>query len=68
MNFFSSIPIADALQVWDSVKEKSSSTSKPKLTGDGLDFSFITPTLLGQIYYLDPIFNIHTNYLSFSLT
>jgi len=36
------MPLADALKVWDSVKESANSNS----TTDGIDVSFVTPTIL----------------------
>ena len=49
MNFFQ-FPITDALAVWDSVKDvKDNVTSnRPKIGSDDLNFSFITPTILGN--------------------
>ncbi len=50
MNFFN-IPISDAIQIWKNVKSSilTNQSSNNVSQGD-LDFSFITPTLLGQIF------------------
>ncbi len=47
MNFLSSINIADALTVWDGVKDSIKTIGVRPANTTGLDFSFITPTLLG---------------------
>ena len=49
MNFFTNINVSDALTVWDGVKESMRQIAATKSRSDpnGLDFSFITPTLLG---------------------
>ena len=48
MNFFN-LNVSDALTVWDGVKTRIEKTiTKPKDT-DGLDYSFITPSILGLL-------------------
>jgi hypothetical protein len=49
MNIFN-INVADALQVWDNVKDsvKASIAVTRNKDTSGLDYSFITPTLLGE--------------------
>jgi len=48
-NFFSA---TDALQVWDNVKDsvKASIAITRSRDANSLDYSFITPTLLGQFF------------------
>ena len=63
MNFFN-LKVSDALTVWDGVKSKIEKTiiSRQKEC-DGLDYSFITPSILGRrsIYkiLLFPLINVH---------
>jgi hypothetical protein len=47
MNFLSNINIADALTVWDGVKDSMKTIGVKPKDNTGIDFSFITPTLLG---------------------
>ena len=49
MNMFN---INDALNVWDSVKDSVkaiAANSRKEGSGSGPDYSFITPTLLGEL-------------------
>lgn len=47
----------DVLQVFGVVREEFSLTSKPS-SNSGLDYSFITPTLLGKLDLSTSIFNL----------
>jgi hypothetical protein len=47
MNFLSNINITDALTVWDGVKDSMKTINVKPKDNTGIDFSFITPTLLG---------------------
>lgn len=56
MNFFP-INVAEALTVWDGVKDSMKAiAARPKDGQSGLDFSFVTPTLLGNSKTISPLF------------
>jgi hypothetical protein len=46
--FLNNINVNDALTVWDGVKESMKAVTKRPKETSGLDYSFITPTLLGE--------------------
>jgi hypothetical protein len=62
MNLFGldSLNVSDALAVWELMKENMKNiTSKPKVSS-GLDYSFITPSLLGELkFHLSMLFTYY---------